>query len=204
MRCHVAAEREMHEAVVRIKTEQRADHAQQAEAEGAGEIGLEHDRRRHRNPVAVRHPISALAGNGDRQTHAAAQCMPEGDRRQAQVRAQDGERIALDATCAAGAPSSALAAQFAAAAGEIGVAHGGAQLAAERMRACARAIVERAMRVRIGRRRASRRSQRRAAWPRRPSSACGGRQRTDAACRARCRSHRACARHIRAGAAGWT
>jgi hypothetical protein len=130
------------------KPEQRADDAQQAEAEGAGKIGLEHDRRRHWNPVTVRHVRQPRACHSNGEAHGTAQCMPAGDRRQAHVCAQYRERIAWTQR-ARKARFLCVEAQLAAATGEFRVARQRAQLSGERM-CVGEGDGQHATRVRIG------------------------------------------------------
>ncbi len=85
-----AVHRQMREQGGQQQADEGAGHAQRAKAEGAAEIRFEHDGGGHRNPEAVRDLLPALEGDGQRQTHAATQRVPEGDRRQVKICAQRG------------------------------------------------------------------------------------------------------------------
>ncbi|MCW0450903.1 hypothetical protein NB706_003737 [Xanthomonas sacchari] len=69
-----------------------AGHAQRAEAEGAAEIRLQHDRGGHRDPVAVRDRLPAGEQHRQRQAHAAAQRVAERHRGQLEIRPQGLQR----------------------------------------------------------------------------------------------------------------
>ncbi len=111
-----------------------AGHAQRAEAEGAAEIRLEHDRGGHRDPVAVRDRLPACEQHRQAQAHAAAQGMPERDRAEAEVGAQGLQR--RQGTQRRRQPGlGQLGLDLAAAAGPVAVAHQRAQLPAHALHA---------------------------------------------------------------------
>jgi hypothetical protein len=128
-----AAEHEMHGHRGQHEAKQRARDAQQSELERAGEIRLEHDRQRHRNPVAVRDAGDAFDRDRDRETHAATQRVAERHRRQAQVRAQRRQRAARTQR-ARQLRLGLLRAQVAAAACDVRVAQQRTQLSRQRLR----------------------------------------------------------------------
>ena len=115
-----------------------------AEVEGGGEVRAQHDRRGHRQPVAVRQVQQARdpqrCAEADRHAHG----VTERHRARGEVGAQGGPGEA--AAKRIGQPGFRRAgAQFAAAAGPVGVAHRGGQLAGQRMDVRGQAILAKAM-----------------------------------------------------------
>jgi len=72
------------------QAEDGADHAQQAEVEGSGEVWSQHDGSGHRQPVAVRQVQLARDEHGQTQTYGAANGMTKRDGVGRQAGAQRG------------------------------------------------------------------------------------------------------------------